>query len=933
MLGRYVIVGVLGRGGMGVVYSAYDPELDRRVAIKLLRPGVGMGGTTRGRSRLVREAQAMAKLSHRNVVAVHDVGEIDQSVFVAMEFVDGQTLTQWLEDDEGATRAWHAVLAMFMQAGHGLQAAHHAGLVHRDFKPDNVMVSVDGRAVVLDFGLARGEYESSPDDDAPTEAVGPQASTRALHERLTATGSLMGTPAYMSPEQFAGNATDARTDQFSFCVALYGALYGQAPFAGETVAQLTRSVLQDDVSPAPRGTGVPSWVRQAVVRGMARDVDARYTSMAQLLEALGRDPKQRRRRWLVGGGVAAVLGGGVLWGQSLADEADPCASVEAALDEAWGAGRREATQERFTASGAEAAAETWERVATSLDTHAKAWRATGRTVCEAARSRDPDEAAVAAMQTRCLDASLLQIDAATRVLAQADRDVVGRAVDIASSVWDPSLCLEPENYRTVVPIPEDPELRQQVAEVRELLASVSATVLAGRGIEARETIGVALIEARDTGYGPVMAEALALQAHTFIATGMVDEALEAHQEAVRMALGQSRDFLAAGVLAEAAVANSAYRSEQNLALWQLDMAFELAQRTEAPRLIAKVDAATAVVLSRGGDESVLDKARLRGERAVASFKALGDRGRAVDTLVTLSSIHFLREDTPAVRAVLLEALELSKDVYGPRHPQAATIQAQLARVYAEEGEHDRAVEMLRNAHAVFRETVGDAHVNTMATANGLGLALVASGHMDEGIVFAERAYAIGGRMFPEPHQQLDLVRNNYASSLRVAGRAAEALPLLRQSVADATGRDGPTGYTTRVSENLLADTLRVAGELDAAERSYNALIAARRQGAKDWLVRPLAGLALTTLALGKHPAALAHAREAVALSEGEAEDGHANRYPLFVLAYVLRKSSDIAGAEALYDALDVAFAGPLAQDMLARSYRAWRSGKDVPPNR
>src|SRR3954469_19947733 len=210
-------MGLLGRGGMGVVLSAYDPLLDRRVALKLLRPGAFPGVSEQeGRARLQREAQAMARLAHPNVVAVHDVGTVGEQLFIAMEYVDGQTLTAWRSSAE---RDWRAIVLMYLGAGSGLQAAHAAGMVHRDFKPDNVLIGSDGRPRVGDFGLV--SVTRASEGAATTEAG------------TTRHGAIMGTPGYMSPEQVRGEPSDAQSDQFSFCVALYEALYGQRPFAAE----------------------------------------------------------------------------------------------------------------------------------------------------------------------------------------------------------------------------------------------------------------------------------------------------------------------------------------------------------------------------------------------------------------------------------------------------------------------------------------------------------------------------------------------------------------------------------------------------------------------------------------------------------------------------------------------------------------------------
>ncbi len=235
-IGRFLVGGVLGQGGMGVVMRARDPELGRDVAIKLLQPGQrGLAGL-----RLGREAQAMAKLSHPNVVNVYDVGEHDGAMYIAMELVEGSTLRAWRQ---AATRTWREVLAMYVAAGRGLAAAHAAGLVHRDFKPDNVLVGADGRPRVTDFGLVAADGRAVESGDTRGAA---------LDANLTVQGSVLGTPAYMAPEQWRGETVDPRTDQFAFCVALWEALHGERPFEGETTAVVRQAIL--DGAPVRRGS-------------------------------------------------------------------------------------------------------------------------------------------------------------------------------------------------------------------------------------------------------------------------------------------------------------------------------------------------------------------------------------------------------------------------------------------------------------------------------------------------------------------------------------------------------------------------------------------------------------------------------------------------------------------------------------------------------
>lgn len=296
-MGRYVVEGLLGEGGMGVVYAATDPTLGRTVALKLLRPG---GGGDEGRARLVREAQAMARLSHPNVLPLFELGTEGERVFLAMERVEGPTLAGWLRERE---RPWREVLGLFLQAGEGLAAAHRAGLVHRDFKPANVLVGADGRPRVTDFGLVR--HEAGGDEGFAGDGSGDPG------EALTRAGAAPGTPAYMSPEQLAGREVDARGDQFSFCVALHEALYGLRPFDARARGEARWSRV-----PVPRGPRLPGSVRAALERGLALEPEARFPSMEALLVALARPSGPR---WLpvvtVVAGLGLVLAGAdlVVW--------------------------------------------------------------------------------------------------------------------------------------------------------------------------------------------------------------------------------------------------------------------------------------------------------------------------------------------------------------------------------------------------------------------------------------------------------------------------------------------------------------------------------------------------------------------------------------------------------------------------------------------
>ncbi|MEJ7730846.1 MAG: serine/threonine-protein kinase [Polyangiaceae bacterium] len=284
-VGRYTLLARIGAGGSGVIFRARDPQLRRDVALKLVRAET-TGNDPAAARRLLREAQAMARLAHPNVVTVYDAGMHEGQVFLAMELVDGQTLRQWSK----TRRSHREVLDMFVAAGRGLEAAHGAGLVHRDFKPSNVLVGHDGRPRVTDFGLAR------------TVALDPSCALTAVSdfpleggvETVTLAGMLVGTPQYMAPEQFLGLTTDARTDQFGFSVALYEAIHGRRPFAGRTLQELAFEVTHGNVLVPPLGS-VPPNVARAIARGLHVSPEERFPSMSELLAALGEEPAETKR--------------------------------------------------------------------------------------------------------------------------------------------------------------------------------------------------------------------------------------------------------------------------------------------------------------------------------------------------------------------------------------------------------------------------------------------------------------------------------------------------------------------------------------------------------------------------------------------------------------------------------------------------------------
>jgi hypothetical protein len=370
-LGRYVLGKKLGAGGMALVYRAHDPALDRELAIKVLRPR--MRGEA-ARDRLRREAQAMARLEHANVVPVFDVGTTGDNVYLVMPYMAGGTLGRWLGAEQ---RPWRAVLARFVAAGRGLAAAHRQGIIHRDFKPDNVLLGADDEVRVADFGLAAFAAHPTPmPDGTPSPAM-------ASH--LTRTGTVLGTPIYMAPEQLCGKPIDARSDQFSFCVALWEGLYGERPFRPDTSD--TESELEGLLGAIRRGPpapshdrGVPRWLRALVARGLRPDPAERWPSLDDLLaHAVARQRRPLKIAAALGVGLAAaaiIAGAAAISGAGESAGVGPDAASPA---QDVGAGARAFRVSRVTARGRIYDA------AVSDDGQHVAWAVEGEIVIQSAR--------------------------------------------------------------------------------------------------------------------------------------------------------------------------------------------------------------------------------------------------------------------------------------------------------------------------------------------------------------------------------------------------------------------------------------------------------------------------------------------------------------------------------------------------------------------
>ena len=465
-VGRYVILRRVGGGGMGDVYAAYDPELDRRVAVKVLRPGVD---SEPARDRLRREAKALARLAHPNVVTVHDVGAHGRRVFIAMEFLSGQTLRCWLA---ARRRSSGEVLAVFLQAGRGLAAAHSVGLVHQDFKPDNVIVTRDGAVRVLDFGLA--EVAARP---APRPVA--------------------GTLGYIAPERRAGHLADARSDQYSFCVALYEGLLGELPTGTPLIAETA----------AYRPTGVlPVWLRRVLRRGLRPEPDARFPSLDALLHALSLGSRRRRRRWLA---AAALVVGfpAAAYLKSSVPTVRLCVGADEQAATAWNAAKAAEVRRAFDATEVPFASDAFARVDRQLTHYATNWAAMHTEACRATHVHGKQSERLLDLRMLCLSERLEELRGLAVLLAGADRELVAGAVGAVRGLPGLRECGDLTVMVDSDALPGTPAARAALEASTARLAAQRARDLAAGTIDSEEVDAV-IETARKLGYRPLEAQAL-----------------------------------------------------------------------------------------------------------------------------------------------------------------------------------------------------------------------------------------------------------------------------------------------------------------------------------------------------------------------------------------------------------------------------------------
>ncbi len=823
-LGRYAILRLLGRGGMGVVYLARDEELGREVALKVLP--AGRHGEV-ARARLRREARTLAQLEHPHVVAVHDVGEAEGQLYLAMAYVAGPTLKGWLA---AHPRPWREVLPVFIEAARGLAAAHAAGLVHRDFKPDNVLIDEGGHARVVDFGLARavqaaeageGTHTDPEDGGATPEGAASAATGEAdLQQTLTRTGAVMGTPAYMSPEQHIGDVTDAATDQFSFCVALWEGLYGERPFPGRTHTALAAAVLDGRVSPPPSNPRVPKALATVLRRGLSVDARRRWPDMGALIEALEAIPRRRRNlaRGLGGLGLAAGLVGGTLLLVPDAPGAAPpvCEDTSARVDPVWTAERRANVDEAFARVGGQEAEGTRQLVLARLDGYVERLRGGFEEACLDTEVRQLVSPELRDRRVACLGARVDALDATARVLESLDREALRQSTAMVNALPAIDRCADLDYLEARLPDPDDPTQAEEVARARRLAADAEAALGAVRLPEVDEALTQARAIAEEVDHPPLDVELDWIEGRLLGRKGDYEGAVTKLEATYHEAFGMGHDDVAVPTALEMiyAVGYDLREPERGL---------EWARHAES-------------LIARTGDQR--GRAELMHNRA-EMYLALGEPEKA--------------------EALLQESLALKRQEFGPRSVQVAKTLNNLSNALVDLDRKDEARQALEEAIAIKLAALGDYSTSTAGAMSNLGLLLWKAGEYDEAIRHHQRALEIFRRAYGEGHRSVVGTTLNLGLAYRGAGREAEALPLLETALADARAWPRPIPPLESQILNALAGCHQGLGDLEEAEKAYREVLALDEEhnGPKSpALAKSLLGLAEVANLSGEHEAAI-----------------------------------------------------------------------------
>jgi tetratricopeptide (TPR) repeat protein len=761
---RYVVEAPLGAGGMGIVYAARDLELDRRVAIKLVRPRVDDGA---GRARMAHEARMMAKLRHPNIVTVFDIGTVDDRIFLVMELVEGGTLAAWLR---ARPRSWREIADVFLKALAGLAAAHAAGFVHRDFKPENVLIGSDGAVRVTDFGLAR-----IVDEPAGTPASG----ERALRdEPPTASVAVSGTPGYIAPEILRREAYDARADQFSLCVALHVALFGGRPGVDRPAVE------------GARPARVPRWLARIVQRGLAPDPALRWPSLAVMAHAIERRLRPRHRALYAAAlGAAALVTSVIVLGEPRAP-AQLCRGAERKLAGVWDAARKQAVHAALLATGRPFAEATFTELAASLDRYTGDWVAMHTEACEATQVRGEQSQEVLDLRMDCLDHWRAQLAAEVELLAGADPAIVLRVPQMTAALSTLRQCADVAGLRAPVRPPADPRARARVRALRDRLAQVQALQAAAQAKAGLAIAVPAAAEARTLAYRPVEAEA---HYRLGLLQRLSNDSAAAHRslEDAIFAAHAGRDARAEVLIAAALTSWSAWQAK-------LEEGHRWIKRGEAAvEAMATRDLdAEATLLTSAAELSLIEG---NAEAALAYDRralALREQIEPPDSVV-LAAVHanIGREldalhRYPEALAELRRALATFEARLGPHHPKVAWARFMVANVLGEQGDLDEASVAYRSSIAIYEAALGPESSELSLPLSNLGALLTEQRKYDEALACLRRSLAITSKVRRPDHPDVGAATVKLAGALVASGQhlvdaereAQRALALLQRAL-------------------------------------------------------------------------------------------------------------------------------------------------------
>lgn len=797
-LGRYVLLGKVGEGGMGVVYSAFDPELDRRIAVKVIRSEAA-AASEEAKQQLRGEARAMARLTHPNVVRVYDVGRQGGLVYIAMEYVDGVDLGRFAARNSGE---WRTVFAACVQAGRGLLAAHEAGLVHRDFKPSNVLCAHDGRVLVADFGLTRLLRPGTREGDG--------AETRAA-----------GTPGYVAPEQAKGLASTAKSDQYSYCVTLAQCLLGSDPNAhaasdAPTVSTLESAELAEQSAQERSGAIAPRRLRSVLRKGMAFRSEERHETMQALLAQLQRVVHRRKRIRIVLTSIVAAAGIGVLMfvvGKRMTEQAPLCANSDAPVTSVWNEPREHALVELLAQSPYQGHAK---HFIASVSKAAENLALEHKSACEATFIGHTQSAELYDRQMFCLGSQLTALG--TIVSAAEGGSSLESAQSGLAKLGSPVDCVPSESMLNVQAPPRDPAIRSKMQEVDRTLADAKLYARKDQAANVLATTKRGVELARAIGYDPLLARALLSHSEILGSMERFEDARAVAEEA-RDAASRGRDNVllirSLILLAEHATSNED-RGAEGLAY--VDTARSIALGTTLPPYFRALLHRSAAIVARANDkaESSLEEAG-QGLALLAGLEGDTSSPRGLELRESLLSIvasaSFDVGDYAGALNGFEEIAALRSQRLGPKHSGIASSLANLATIQYKMGKIDDANATLSNAKQLLASP--DASKSVLARCLNLqGLILNRLGNAEQAASTYREAIVVQTEVYGEAHRMVWSSKNNLANVLVELEQWEEAVALQEAQVTWATksiGKDSAKAITAYIN---LANTISIGGETE-----------------------------------------------------------------------------------------------------------------------